>query len=103
MIEGHFEEGQTVVVVEDLISSGKSSLEAVESLREAGMNIKGLVSIFTYGFDAATENFRNADCEFICLSDYNNMLEQALNTNYITESELPILQQWREDPSVWKK
>ena len=103
LIEGYFEEGQTVVLVEDLISSGKSSLEAAAALKEAGMNVKGLVSIFTYGFDAATENFRNADCEFVCLSDYDNMLAQALITNYITESELPLLKEWREDPSTWKK
>jgi len=103
MIEGHFEKGQTVVLVEDLISSGKSSLEAVSALREAGMNVKGLVSIFSYGFDAAKENFRNADCDYVSLSDYDNMLPEALNTKYITERELPLLKEWRKDPSVWKK
>ena len=77
-IEGHFEEGKTVVLVEDLISSGKSSLEAVAALREAGMNVKGLVSIFTYGFEAASQNFQNADCDFVSLCDYDNMLPQAL-------------------------
>jgi len=102
-IEGHFEEGQTVVLIEDLISSGKSSLEAVAALREAGMNVKGLVSIFTYGFEAASKNFKNANCDFISLCDYNNMLPQALETNYITSEELPLLKQWREDPSIWKK
>ena len=102
-IEGHFEEGQTVVLVEDLISSGKSSLDAVAALREAGMNVKGLVSIFTYGFEAASQNFKNADCEFVSLCDYDNMLHQALETNHITSEELPLLKQWREDPSIWKK
>ena len=102
-IEGHFEEGQSVVLIEDLISSGKSSLEAVSALREAGMNVKGLVSIFTYGFEAAKQNFENADCNFVSLCDYANMLPQALETNYITKSELPLLQAWRKNPSIWKK
>jgi len=102
-IEGHFEEGQTVVLVEDLISSGKSSLEAVAALREAGMNVKGLVSIFTYGFEAANQNFQNADCDFVSLCDYDNMLPQALETNYITSEELPLLKEWRKNPSIWKK
>ena len=102
-IEGHFEKGQSVVLIEDLISSGKSSLDAVSALREAGMNVKGLVSIFTYGFEAAKQNFKNANCDFVSLCDYENMLPQALETNYITKSELPILQEWRKDPSIWKK
>ena len=102
-IEGYFEKGQSVVLIEDLISSGKSSLEAVSALRESGMNVKGLVSIFTYGFDAATKNFNNADCDFISLCDYNHMLPQAVESNYITETEMSILKDWRKDPSVWKK
>lgn len=102
-IEGHFEKGQSVVLIEDLISSGKSSLETVSALREAGMNVKGLVSIFTYGFEAAKQNFENANCNFISLCDYENMLPQALETNYITKSELPLLQAWRKDPSIWEK
>ena len=102
-IEGYFETGQSVVLIEDLISSGKSSLEAVSALRESGMNVKGLVSIFTYGFDAATQNFNNADCDFISLCDYDNMLPQAVELNYITETDMSILKDWRKDPSVWKK
>ena len=102
-IEGHFEKGQSVVLIEDLISSGKSSLDAVSALREAGMNVKGLVSIFTYGFEAAKQNFMNANCDFVSLCDYENMLPQALETNYITKSELPLLQEWRKDPSIWEK
>ena len=102
-IEGHFEKGQSVVLIEDLISSGKSSLDAVSALREAGMNVKGLVSIFTYGFEAAKQNFKNANCNFVSLCDYENMLPQALETNYITKSELPLLQEWRKDPSIWEK
>ena len=102
-IEGYFEKGQSVVLVEDLISSGKSSLEAVSALRESGMNVKGLVSIFTYGFDAATQNLNTADCDFISLCDYDNMLPQAVESNYITETDMFILKDWRKDPSVWKK
>ena len=102
-IEGYFEEGQSVVLVEDLISSGKSSLEAAQILKEAGMNVKGMVSIFTYGFDAAAENFRNADCEYVSLCDYNTLLPQAIERQYIEKSDLKILRQWRENPSIWKK
>jgi len=102
-IEGYFEEGQSVVLVEDLISSGKSSLDAAQTLKEAGMNVKGMVSIFTYGFDAATENFRNADCEYVALCDYDTLLLQAIEQQYIEKFDLEILKQWRENPSIWKK
>ena len=102
-IEGYFEQGQSVVLVEDLISSGKSSLDAAAVLLEAGMHIKGMVSIFTYGFDAATENFKTADCEYVSLCDYNTLLPQAIESQYIEETDLAILKQWRENPSIWKK
>ena len=102
-IEGYFEQGQSVVLVEDLISSGKSSLDAAAVLKEAGMHVKGMVSIFTYGFDAATKNFKTADCEYVSLSDYNTLLPQAIESQYIEESDLAILKQWRENPSIWKK
>ena len=102
-IEGHIEASQSVVLIEDLISSGKSSLEAVATLREAGMNVKGIVSIFTYGFEKAKENFEDANCEYISLCDFENLLLQALKTSYITEAELPLLQEWRKDPSKWNK
>jgi orotate phosphoribosyltransferase len=102
-IEGYFEQGQSVVLVEDLISSGKSSLDAAAVLKEAGMHVKGMVSIFTYGFDAATENFKTADCEYVSLCDYNTLLPQAIESQYIEESDLAILKQWRENPSIWKK
>jgi orotate phosphoribosyltransferase len=102
-IEGYFEEGQSVILVEDLISSGKSSLEAAAVLKEAGMNVKGMVSIFTYGFDAAVENFKNADCEYVSLCDYNTLLPQAIESQYIEKSDLSILKEWRENPSIWKK
>jgi len=102
-IEGYFEEGQSVVLVEDLISSGKSSLDAAAVLKEAGMQVKGMVSIFTYGFDAATENFKNADCEYVSLCDYNTLLPQAIESQYIEQADLAILQEWRENPAIWKK
>ena len=102
-IEGYFEQGQSVVLVEDLISSGKSSLDAANVLSNAGMNVKGMVSIFTYGFDAAAENFKKADCEYVSLCDYNTLLPQAIEQQYIDQSDLTVLQQWRENPSIWKK
>ena len=102
-IEGYFEKGQSVVLVEDLISSGKSSLEAATVLREAGMHVKGMVSIFTYGFDAATENFKANDCEYVSLCDYNTLLPQAIESQYIEVKDLAVLRKWRENPSIWNK
>jgi len=102
-IEGHFEHGQSVVLVEDLISSGKSSLDAAAILKDAGMQVKGMVSIFTYGFDAAIENFKNADCEYVSLCDYNTLLPQAIELQYIEKADLAILKEWRENPAIWEK
>jgi orotate phosphoribosyltransferase len=101
-VEGFLQKGQNVVVVEDLISTGNSSLLAVEALKEAGANIKGMVAIFTYGFDIAKENFKNANIELNTLADYNNLLELAVSKNYISEIELKTLQEWRVSPSTWK-
>ncbi len=100
-IEGHIEKGQTVVVVEDLISTGKSSLNAVAALKEAEVNVKGMVAIFSYGFDIAEKNFNDANVELHTLSNYENLLEQALDTNYITKAEQDILSQWNANPSEW--
>ena len=100
-IEGHIEKGQNVVVVEDLISTGKSSLNAVKALKEAEVNIKGMVAIFTYGFDVATKNFEKEDITLHTLSNYENLLEQALDTNYISEKELKTLAEWNTNPSEW--
>tara|TARA_B110000967_G_scaffold94163_1_gene96779 strand:- start:1352 stop:1948 length:597 start_codon:yes stop_codon:yes gene_type:complete len=102
-IEGYFEKGQSVILVEDLISSGKSSLEAATVLRESGMHVKGMVSIFTYGFDAATENFKAQDCEYVSLCDYNTLLPQAIESQYIEEKDLAVLKLWRDNPSIWGK
>ncbi len=101
-IEGNLEEGQTVVVIEDLISTGNSSLNAVKALKEAGANIKGMFAIFTYGFDTAVENFENHEIELYTLSDYENLIETAQKTNYINVKEAGVLRKWREDPANWK-
>ncbi|MDG4716978.1 MULTISPECIES: orotate phosphoribosyltransferase [Winogradskyella] len=100
-VEGHIEKGQTVVVVEDLISTGKSSLNAVAALKEAEVNVKGMVAIFSYGFDVAQKNFNDANIELHTLGNYENLLEQALDTNYITKAEQDILAQWNANPSEW--
>lgn len=100
-IEGHIEKGQNVVVVEDLISTGKSSLNAVKALKEAEVNIKGMIAIFTYGFDVATENFEKEGIKLQTLSNYDSLLEQALDTNYVSEKELKTLSEWNTNPSEW--
>ena len=101
-IEGHLEKGQNVVVIEDLISTGNSSLQAVETLKEAGAVIKGMVAIFTYGFDVATKNFTDKNINLVTLSNYQYLLEQALDSNYINENELVTLKEWSAKPSEWK-
>ncbi len=103
MIEGAYEAGKKVVVIEDLISTGGSSLKAVEALREAGMEVKGLVAIFTYGFDLANQNFVDAKCPYTTLTDYSTLLKKAVDSNTITETQLQSLLEWRENPSEWGK
>jgi len=102
-IEGHLEKGQNVVVIEDLISTGKSSLLAVEALKKADVNVKGMVAIFTYGFDIAANNFKESNIELTTLSSYEYLLEQALDNKYISEKELYTLQDWRKNPSEWNQ
>lgn len=101
MIEGEVIPGQRVVVVEDLISTGKSSLQAVQALKDAGCAVAGLAAIFSYGFDQATENFKEAKCKFVTLSNYNALLEYAQENNYISRAESEILSKWRISPSTW--
>jgi orotate phosphoribosyltransferase len=101
LIEGVVEPGQSVVVVEDLISTGGSSLKAVDALREAGCEVKGMAAIFTYGFKTATDNFKKANCNLVTLCDYSSLIKQALKSNYIQEKELKSLENWRENPSEW--
>ena len=102
-IEGHIEKGQNVVVIEDLISTGKSSLQAVKALKEEGVNIKGMVAIFTYGFDIASSNFKDNNIELTTLSSYEYLVEQALDSKYISTKELNTLQDWRINPSKWNQ
>jgi orotate phosphoribosyltransferase len=102
-IEGHLESGQNVVVIEDLISTGNSSLNAVEAIKEEGGVVKGMVAIFTYGFDIANENFKEKNVSLTTLSNYDNLLEQALDSSYVSEKEMITLQEWRSNPSEWKQ
>ncbi|MCM1452568.1 MAG: orotate phosphoribosyltransferase [Clostridium sp.] len=101
MIEGNLLPGQKVVVVEDLISTGKSSLKAVEAVRAAGCEVVGMAAIFTYGFPVAEKHFKDAGVKLVTLSNYNAMLEEALASNYISEDDLSTLQEWRKDPANW--
>jgi orotate phosphoribosyltransferase len=101
MIEGKIVEGQKVVVVEDLVSTGGSSLKAVQDLRNAGFEVLGMVAIFSYGFDIATQNFADAHVKLVCLSNYEALLPRALQQNYINDKALESLNEWRKDPSLW--
>jgi orotate phosphoribosyltransferase len=103
LIEGELSVNQKVVVIEDLVSTGGSSLKAVNALREAGCVVLGLVAIFSYNFDIAVENFSKAGCELNTLCNYSILLEEALETGYINEKDVPLLNQWRENPGVWGK
>ncbi|KFF05796.1 orotate phosphoribosyltransferase [Flavobacterium reichenbachii] len=100
-VEGFLQKGQNVVVVEDLISTGNSSLLAVEALRNEGANIKGMAAIFTYGFGVAEENFKNANIDLYTLSNYANLLDLAVQKQYITEDQQSTLLEWNESPSTW--
>ena len=101
LIEGYYDSGQSVVVIEDLISSGKSSLAAVKALEKEGLNIKGLISIFTYSFDEGDKNFKKQDCEKTSLCDYQTLIDEALKSNYIDNKDLDVLEQWRKNPKNW--
>lgn len=101
LIEGNLRPGQKVVVIEDLISTGKSSLKAVEAVRAAGAEVIGMAALFTYGFPVAEENFRQAGVKLLTLSNYNAMIEAALATDYIKESDVDTLKEWRQDPANW--
>lgn len=101
LIEGVVESGQSVIVIEDLISTGGSSLNAVEALRSRGVYVKGLIAIFTYGFNIAKERFKQANCPVYALADYHHLILQALENGYIRESDFDKLEMWRENPSTW--
>ncbi|RLD87576.1 MAG: orotate phosphoribosyltransferase [Bacteroidetes bacterium] len=100
-IEGRLNSGQSVVVVEDLVSTGKSSLAAVDALREAGAYVKGMVAIFTYGLQVADDNFTGKDCKLVTLSDYNHLIELAVSGDYIPENNKYTLMEWRKNPQEW--
>ena len=101
LIEGNLKPGQKVVVIEDLISTGGSSLKAVEAIRAAGCEVVGMAAIFTYGFPIAVKWFKDANVDLITLSNYNSMLEAALETEYIRPEDVETLKEWRKDPANW--
>ncbi len=100
-IEGQLEAGKSVLVIEDLISTGKSSLQAVEALKANGANVLGMAAIFTYGFEIADQNFKEAGIQLMTLSNYSSLLESAVEKKYISESDLETLKEWRTNPSIW--
>jgi orotate phosphoribosyltransferase len=103
LIEGELKPGMKVVVVEDLISTGGSSLKAVEAIRNNGCEVIGMVAAYTYGFDVATEAFRQAKVELVTLTNYEAVVAEAARIGYIQESDIQILNQWRRDPANWGK
>lgn len=100
-VEGRISKGQKIVVVEDLVSTGGSSISAIEALRHSGAEVLGLVAIFSYGFDVATQNFSKANLKTHYLCDYNAMVQEAESKNYISKDDLSSLQAWRENPGEW--
>lgn len=103
LIEGELPKGTKVVVVEDLISTGGSSLKAVEAIRKYGCEVVGMVASYTYGFQTAKDAFEAADVKLVTLTDYEHVVAQALETGYISETDVNLLHEWRKDPANWKK
>lgn len=103
LIEGVLEPNQNVVIIEDLISTGGSSLKAVEAVRKAGGKVLGMVAVFSYGFPQALEAFKKADCELVTLSDYAHLITEAVQSGYVEEKELEVLSSWRTSPDTWGK
>ncbi|MBL4887465.1 MAG: orotate phosphoribosyltransferase [Flavobacteriaceae bacterium] len=101
-VEGFIQKQQTVVVIEDLISTGKSSLNAVKALKEEGLKVAGMLAIFSYEFNTAHENFKEANIPLYTLSNYPELLKEAKKTNFITQDQLETLEAWRENPALWK-
>lgn len=102
LIEGKVEKGARVVLVEDLISTGGSSLKAAQAMQEAGCKVIGMVAIFTYGFETAEKNFSEAGIPLVCLSDFTHLLKQAVEQKYLDENQLVYVKSWRLDPANWK-
>lgn len=103
LIEGEMKEGAKVVVIEDLISTGGSSLKAVEAIRKAGGDVVGMVASYTYGFPIAAQAFKDANVKLVTLTDYDHVVAEALATGYIQESDIELLNEWRKNPSGWRK
>lgn len=103
LIEGEMKEGSKVVVIEDLISTGGSSLKAVEAIRKAGGDVVGMVASYTYGFPVAAQAFTDANVKLVTLTDYDHVVAEALATGYIQESDIELLNEWRKNPSGWRK
>lgn len=103
LIEGKIVQGQKVVLVEDLVSTGGSSIKAAEALRDAGFNVIGMVAIFTYGFETAVSNFRDAGIRLVCLSDFSHLIQEAVRLNYMDPGQLDFVAKWRQDPGNWGK
>jgi len=101
LVEGEVQEGQRAVVIEDLISTGKSSLQAINALKDKGVDVVGIVSIFSYGFEEAEEAFKKIHCRYFSLSHYDVLLDEAIKGNYINAQELEMLRVWRKNPSSW--
>ena len=101
LIEGKVEAGQRVVVIEDLISTGGSSLKAVEALKKSGATVLGMAAIFTYNFQLSITNFKESSCDLITLSDYDSLVQQAVESKYINESDVSLIKDWRRDPANW--
>ena len=100
-IEGQVKKGQRVVLIEDLVSTGGSSLKAAQALQDAGLKIIGMASIFTYGFELAEKNFADAGIKLVCLSDYHHLIQEALKAGKVSEEQLVLLKSWRYDPANW--
>ena len=101
LIEGELKPGSKVVIIEDLVSTGGSSLKAVEAVRNFGCEVIGMVAIFTHGFPIATQQFKDAKVTLTTLSNYDAVVEEGVRTNYIDESDIETLQEWRKDPANW--
>ena len=102
-IEGEITKNHSVVVVEDLVSTGKSSLKVVDTLRTQGVIVKGMICVFNYGFEIAKENFRQAACPLYSLSSYDILIRKAIESRYVSETQIDSLNSWRENPETWGK
>ena len=100
-IEGYYKERDSVIMIEDLISTGKSSLDAQRSIQDSKLDVKAIISIFNYGFKEAKKNFKKENCNYISLCNYDILLEEALKTNYINKTDIPLLESWRKAPEKW--